>query len=591
MASQIRSVDNTISADWLNPDNAFTENDLCTTAVVDLDINIYNIINTPFTIPVGATIDGIEVKTVRSTDDNDQYSIELQDKIPAWKLKMGTSYLAVCADATPETLGTPTDDWGGSWDAAHINSSSFQIRLQYHKIAKANTPSVDHIEVTVYYTEGGVTYEKTWQTDALFQKLGIEKTPIVDTALQRRGIEETADIDTIFALQTQKTLILDTLLKRMDIERTADVDTLLKRLDIQKTPAIDALFQKLGIEKTTSVDTLLKKLMVKTFTIDALFTAGETWHTTLHGTIDLTLIGCDERGFDWGTEPGNYTDDWTEPNSFGEGSYSHQITGLEFSEVYYFRSKAHNPAGWGYGGEKTAIYPTLKQFMIDVLFSGGQTYESTIQVDALFAKVGIGETADIDTVLKRLDIPLTAAVDALIKKLGITKTTNFDTLLKKLDIEKTISIDTIINLRIQKTAILDAFFKNTISKQTLIDAVFTSAIEKTFALDATFVRQGIELQRQMDTFFQRTVTVDFLLDSVFKQIGVQKVATLDVCLIHPWVTGVEMIVSITKREINFDIAKRGLEFSLAQRDLSMDLEARKLEFDIKKRKMEMEIEE
>ena len=148
MSFQTRSVDNTVSSQWADPDNAFTANDLCTSTSGDGNQNVYNIIGTPFTLPGGATITGIEVKVIRGGDVDDYYSIELQDKTPVWQLKNGTALLAVCAAGVQETLGGPSDDWAGLWDAAHINSSSFQIRLTFNKSAKANTETVDHIEVS-----------------------------------------------------------------------------------------------------------------------------------------------------------------------------------------------------------------------------------------------------------------------------------------------------------------------------------------------------------------------------------------------------------------------------------------------------------
>lgn len=82
-------------------------------------------------------------------------------------------------------------------------------------------------------------------------------------------------------------------------------------------------------------------------------------HATLHGTI--TAIGgenCDERGFDWDYNSGApYTYSWTESGSYGTGAFSHQITGLAVGATVYFRAKAHNSAGWGYGSEKSFVTP------------------------------------------------------------------------------------------------------------------------------------------------------------------------------------------------------------------------------------------
>lgn len=159
MASQTRSVNHYDVAGWDTPENAYSENDLCTFPSAEI-FQVYNFTNNSFSIPAGATIDGIEVKTIRGGDENDIYLIELQDKIPAWKLKTGTAYQATCANGIGETLGDPNDLWGGSWDAAHINSSSFQLRITWSKVSKGNPFYVDHIEVTVYYTMLGPQWMK-----------------------------------------------------------------------------------------------------------------------------------------------------------------------------------------------------------------------------------------------------------------------------------------------------------------------------------------------------------------------------------------------------------------------------------------------
>lgn len=53
-------------------------------------------------------------------------------------------------------------------------------------------------------------------------------------------------------------------------------------------------------------------------------------------------------------------DDWTEEGSFGAAAFDHEITGLETGYTYYFRAKAHNEYGWGYGDWKEFI-PTGAQ--------------------------------------------------------------------------------------------------------------------------------------------------------------------------------------------------------------------------------------
>jgi hypothetical protein len=84
--------------------------------------------------------------------------------------------------------------------------------------------------------------------------------------------------------------------------------------------------------------------------------AGEITPTGAKLNGDITALyptPCDERGFEWGTTPGVYPYSWTETGSFGVGVFNHVLTGLEEGTTYYFRAKAHNSEGWGYGAEKS----------------------------------------------------------------------------------------------------------------------------------------------------------------------------------------------------------------------------------------------
>ena len=82
-----------------------------------------------------------------------------------------------------------------------------------------------------------------------------------------------------------------------------------------------------------------------------------TSHALLNGTItDTGGANADERGFEWGTTQGGpYPNSWTEAGSFGAAAYSHQVTGLTEGTTWYYRAKAHNSAGWGYGAEASFV--------------------------------------------------------------------------------------------------------------------------------------------------------------------------------------------------------------------------------------------
>ena len=77
----------------------------------------------------------------------------------------------------------------------------------------------------------------------------------------------------------------------------------------------------------------------------------------------------DERGFEWGTEPGVYTEEWTETGTFGTGVFTHTTSFLP--GTYYYRAKAHNSYGWGYGQEKS--------FVVTYWLSGWQ-YRKSLEI-------------------------------------------------------------------------------------------------------------------------------------------------------------------------------------------------------------------
>jgi hypothetical protein len=79
-----------------------------------------------------------------------------------------------------------------------------------------------------------------------------------------------------------------------------------------------------------------------------------TAKATLNGTITVTGgENATSRGFEWGTQTGVYPSSWTENGSFGVGAYDHQVTGLTEDITIFYRAKATNSAGTGYGAEQT----------------------------------------------------------------------------------------------------------------------------------------------------------------------------------------------------------------------------------------------
>jgi hypothetical protein len=127
------------------------------------------------------------------------------------------------------------------------------------------------IKLSIYatYTTGGAIYTKTWATDTLFKKLGIQKSLNVDTVFQKRGNPKTFSLDAAFQknFTTQK-----------------QIGALFKRNDIPKSFVVDACFGALATHTIArQIDVVLKKLAAaKTFGLDVYFGAveGETYSVT-----------------------------------------------------------------------------------------------------------------------------------------------------------------------------------------------------------------------------------------------------------------------------------------------------------------------
>jgi len=86
---------------------------------------------------------------------------------------------------------------------------------------------------------------------------------------------------------------------------------------------------------------------VKTLSATNITLNSATLNGQISGTETLTI-----RGFEWGTQSGNYTDSWTESGTFPPDTFSYTITGLTPYRTYYFRAKAYSDTtGWVYGNE------------------------------------------------------------------------------------------------------------------------------------------------------------------------------------------------------------------------------------------------
>jgi hypothetical protein len=149
---------------WTNPGNITASDDTRATRAnitAQTTTGVLTSESHGFTIPSGATIDGIVVEierygtggslrdsSVRLTTGGTAVGDDKADTVNNWPILSGEAYA---------TYGGATDTWGRSWTDSEINATTFGVNLVALNTHATNTrdAQVDHIRITVYYTEGG----------------------------------------------------------------------------------------------------------------------------------------------------------------------------------------------------------------------------------------------------------------------------------------------------------------------------------------------------------------------------------------------------------------------------------------------------
>lgn len=119
-----------------------------------------------FSIPSGATIDGIVVEIERHEDaiSNDVFDVDVllsQGGVIAGTNKASTVEWDTALN-TYFSYGGIADLWGRTtWTPTNVNATNFGVALSVQTLWIAATAYVDHIRITVYYTVGGaVAYQE-----------------------------------------------------------------------------------------------------------------------------------------------------------------------------------------------------------------------------------------------------------------------------------------------------------------------------------------------------------------------------------------------------------------------------------------------
>jgi hypothetical protein len=122
--------------------------------------------NFGFSIPTGATIDGIVAEVYRyatssgNVKDN-AVKIVKGGAIQTTDLKSASAWPLSGAYAS---YGGASNLWGTTWAASDINASNFGVALAawFDFFGGGDTPTVDHVRLTVYYTAaaGGMAHRR-----------------------------------------------------------------------------------------------------------------------------------------------------------------------------------------------------------------------------------------------------------------------------------------------------------------------------------------------------------------------------------------------------------------------------------------------
>ena len=143
---------------WVNPGNAASANDTYATANGDNSLisEFLWLTNFGFSVPAGATIDGIVVEVERKSDSATTIE-DVAQLIKAGVLvgnDKGDDVTALPITEASKTYGSSSDLWGTTWTATQVNASNFGVAFSVFFGIGEDTAYVDHIRITVHYTEG-----------------------------------------------------------------------------------------------------------------------------------------------------------------------------------------------------------------------------------------------------------------------------------------------------------------------------------------------------------------------------------------------------------------------------------------------------
>jgi len=142
---------------WSNPSNAqLSDNSYATSAIKGNYSDYLKATGFGFSIPTGATINGIAVDVERKMSSSaGTIWARYVKMVKAGTIQGNNNWNSNGwpTSDTYETYGSSTDKWGLTWTPAQINASDFGFAYMALEVDSITTTgSVDHIRITVYYT-------------------------------------------------------------------------------------------------------------------------------------------------------------------------------------------------------------------------------------------------------------------------------------------------------------------------------------------------------------------------------------------------------------------------------------------------------
>ncbi|WP_370087548.1 hypothetical protein [Ekhidna sp.] len=161
------------SYNWTNPSNALTDNTSAATATIvgaNNTTNLLRLTNFGFSIPIGATINGIlvEIRMQGTNGRSRDQTIQLKKAAgPVGSNKARKKATWPKNSARYVRFGGAADLWGTSWSHSDINNSAFGIDIAAKARKNTATPRVEYVRITVYFNQNNFYSKATGNLNLL----------------------------------------------------------------------------------------------------------------------------------------------------------------------------------------------------------------------------------------------------------------------------------------------------------------------------------------------------------------------------------------------------------------------------------------